>query len=124
MRGSTSRLKLGALVRPRCSPNVSYRRPGRSLPGAVAPVVSVGMARMSSQPKQIGGKGKRTERYNYNTSMSFSDEVDPDVGARERSPLGIADITAYQLPASHRHGFGQSQGTANKGQDVGPRLHR
>jgi hypothetical protein len=33
---------------------------------------------MSSQPKQIG-KGKENERYNYNTSMSFSDEVDPDV---------------------------------------------
>ena len=33
---------------------------------------------VSDQPKQIG-KGKENERYNYNTSMSFSDEIDPDV---------------------------------------------
>lgn len=40
--------------------------------------LSVPVRLMSSQPKQIG-KGKENERYNYNTSMSFSDEIDPDV---------------------------------------------
>ena len=43
--------------------------------------LSVPVRSMSSQPKQIG-KGKENERYNYNTSMSFSDEIDPDVSLR------------------------------------------
>lgn len=43
--------------------------------------LSVPVRLMSSPPKQIG-KGKENERYNYNTSMSFSDEIDPDVSLR------------------------------------------
>lgn len=78
MRGSTSRATFGTLVRPRATSNVSWtaRRAGGT--GAKPQAGPAHVARMSSQPKQIG-KGKENERYNYNTSMSFSDEVDPDV---------------------------------------------
>jgi hypothetical protein len=45
-----------------------------------SPIRALGQVRLNSnQPKQIG-KGKENERYNYNTSMSFSDDIDPDVG--------------------------------------------
>lgn len=82
MSASTSRVTLRAISR--------RSRSGGSLHGAVSKrqgdvlaqgPLSMPVRPMSSQPKQIG-KGKENERYNYNTSMSFSDEIDPDVSLR------------------------------------------
>jgi hypothetical protein len=72
MNASTSRIGLRGLARAK-----------RIVPRRVqsfTPAVSV-VRHSSSEPKRIGkgGKGKQNERYNYNTSMSFSDDLDPDV---------------------------------------------
>lgn len=79
MSASTSRVSLRAISRGSQSLGTagtsSRARQGLRLPLSRA----VGQVRLNSnQPKQIG-KGKENERYNYNTSMSFSDEIDPDV---------------------------------------------
>jgi hypothetical protein len=57
------------------------RNIGRTQQAICPPLGRAGQVRLvSDQPKQIG-KGKENERYNYNTSMSFSDEIDPDVSS-------------------------------------------
>jgi hypothetical protein len=45
---------------------------------------------MSSQPK-----GKEDERYNYNTSMSFSDDINPDVSLQ--LCLSVADQASTSI---------------------------
>jgi hypothetical protein len=77
----------------------------------------------SDQPKQIG-KGKENERYNYNTSMSFSDEIDPDVSS-SFCLCGVKSLTlvACELSQSDGYRFNESTRTAYEGQDARPRFH-
>jgi hypothetical protein len=78
MSASTSRVTLRAISRGSQSQSVT-RYTVRTRQAICPPLGRAGQIRLASdQPKQIG-KGKENERYNYNTSMSFSDEIDPDV---------------------------------------------
>jgi hypothetical protein len=123
MSASTSRVTLRAISRSSQGQSVA-RSTVRTRQAICPPLGRAGQFRLASdQPKQIG-KGKENERYNYNTSMSFSDEIDPDVS------FGLcADIvktlilTACELSQSDGHRFDESTRTAYEGQDARQRLH-
>jgi len=97
MSASTSRVTLGAISRGVKAQSVS-RSSTRARQAICLGSGRAGQIRLvSDQPKQIG-KGKENERYNYNTSMSFSDEIDPDVSLGRSEHAGeIAEHSSMSI---------------------------
>ena len=123
MSASTSRVTLRAISRGSQS-RIVARSTLRTRQAICPPLRRAGQVRLvSDQPKQIG-KGKENERYNYNTSMSFSDDIDPDVSHLHCPNVFIRLILkARELSQSNGHRFNESTRTAYEGQDARPRFH-
>ena len=104
MSASTSRT--GAALAARASrARIPISRMAASRP--VQPTGDFTLRYASSQPK-IGArkveKGKESDRYNYNTSMSFSEDIDPDVRLFGSSPCNSPEadwMSARQLSSGH-----------------------
>ena len=123
MSASTSRVTLRAISRNSQSQSVA-RSIVRTRQAICPPLGRAGQVRLASdQPKQIG-KGKENERYNYNTSMSFSDDIDPDVShCQSAHEVKMLILIACELSQSDGHRFDESTRTAYKGQDACQGFH-
>jgi hypothetical protein len=123
MSASTSRVTLRAISRGSQSHSVA-RSTVRTRQAICSPLGRAGQVRLASdQPKQIG-KGKENERYNYNTSMSFSDEIDPDVSHLHFTHgVKMLILIACELSQSDGHRFDESTRTAYESQDACQRFH-